>query len=62
MYVGLYSRNLAKIRWMTHMSWLNTFIFEATGKDAFIYLSLTALSLTIRLSIQINSFSIQLRS
>jgi len=55
------------------MSWLNTFIFEATGKDAFIYLSLTALSLTIRLgkteakpgirlSIQINSFSIQLRS
>lgn len=67
------NKKLDKIRWMTHMSWLNTFRFEATGKDAFIYLSFTALSLTIRLgkteakpgiklSIQINSFSIQLRS
>lgn len=73
MYVGLCSQNLAKIRWMTHMSGLNTFVFEAPGKDDFIYLSLTALSLAIRLgkteakpgirlNIKINSFSIQLRS
>ena len=68
-----YSADHAKTKINNSFTWCNTLIFEVAGADAIRYLSLIALSLAmtlgkteakpgIKLSIHINSFSIQLRS